>query len=98
MTSYEFEKAAKNAVVRVMKEKHDLTADGIVGPKTWKALGVIPGQDKNLNDTADDGNNTVDTSPAEPDGQQDGVWLPMEDWLTVKAAFAAAQNIIKKYE
>ncbi len=24
MTSYEFEKAAKNAVVRVMKEKHDL--------------------------------------------------------------------------
>ena len=24
MTSFEFEKAAKNAVVRVMKEKHDL--------------------------------------------------------------------------
>ena len=24
MTSYEFEKAAKNAVVKIMKEKHDL--------------------------------------------------------------------------
>ncbi len=47
--------------VKAFQSAHGLKADGIVGPKTWKALGITPGaDDKNHNQPLDDGNNTVD--------------------------------------
>lgn len=87
------------AAVKQFQQQHGLTADGIVGPKTWKALGVIPGQDKSLNDTADNGNNnTGDMFWTPEEAEKETVTIPLEEWRTIKSAIAAAAYIIKKYE
>ena len=85
-----FGKATETAV-KAFQQAHGLTVDGIVGPKTWAALGVWQ---------------TAQTETAKPAesaesgvlNTETGVFLPTDDWLTIKAAFAAAQNVIKKYE
>ena len=67
---------------------HDLTEDGIVGPKTWAALGVSSG--------AFDEDPDAPEGPSQPD--QPGVWIALEDWQAIKAAFAAVGAVLRKYE
>jgi len=79
---------ATEAAVKDFQSKHGLTADGIVGKKTWKALGVLPGEE--------------DIAPAiptpEPDDQPPTICIPYADWLEIKAAISAAYHVIKKHE
>ena len=79
--------AKTEAAVIHFQALHDLAEDGIVGPKTWAALGVSSG------DFADD---DAPEEPSQPD--QPGVWIALEDWQAVKAAFAAVGAVLRKYE
>ena len=78
--------------VKDFQRKHGLTADGVVGAKTWKALGVSG----NTNPPADNGNNEI--KPSEPETQPQTITIPLKDWQEIKAAIAAAYHVIKQYE
>jgi peptidoglycan hydrolase-like protein with peptidoglycan-binding domain len=84
--------ANTESAVQHFQELHGLQDDGIVGPKTWAALGV----DKNVNQPADNGNNSVDDPPWTPEGET--VRLAQENWRAIRAAVATMYGIIKKYE
>jgi len=65
-----------------------LTADGVVGPKTWAALNAAsaPGP-------------APEPAPAPaPDDQPGTITIPLVDWNGLKAAVLAAYHIIKRYE
>lgn len=79
---------ATEAAVKAFQKAHGLTADGIVGLKTWKALGVTG----NTNPPVDNGSNEI--QPEQPPT----ICIPYADWLEIKAAISAAYHIIKKYE
>lgn len=79
--------AKTEAAVIHFQALHDLTEDGIVGPKTWAELGVSSG------DFADD---DAPEGPSQPD--QPGIWIALEDWQAIKAAFAAVGSVLRKYE
>ena len=82
-----FGKATETAVKEFQKA-HGLTADGVAGPKTWKALGVLPGEQ-----------NIAPAIPApEPDNQPPTICIPYADWLEIKAAISTAYHVIKKHE
>ena len=80
---------ATGTAVKDFQKKHGLTADGVVGKKTWAALGVSP---EIVNPPADNGNNEV--TPEQPPT----ICIPYADWLEIKAAISAAYHIVKKYE
>lgn len=82
-----FGKATESAV-KDFQIKHGLTADGVVGKKTWAALGVSP---EIVNPPADNGNNEVAEQPPT-------ICIPYADWLEIKAAISAAYHIVKKHE
>ena len=84
--------AETEKAVRQFQADHGLTVDGVVGAKTWKALGVSG----NTNSPADNGYNEI--KPSEPPAGQGGIWLPMDSWSTLKAAYAAIHSVIQKYE
>ena len=79
------------AAVKDYQKNHGLTVDGVVGPKTWKALGVSG----NINPPADNGNNEIKPSESE---QPQTITIPLTDWQEIKAAIAAAYHVIKQYE
>ena len=84
---------ATEAAVKEFQQRNGLTADGIVGKKTWKVLGVSG----STNPPADNGNNSMGDllrTPEEPEG----IFLAIDEWRTIKAAFAAAESVIKKYQ
>ena len=84
-----FGKATESAV-KDFQKKHGLTADGVVGKKTWAALGVSP---EIVNPPVDNGNNEI-TPPEQPPT----ICIPYADWLEIKAAISAAYHVVKKYE
>ena len=89
--------AKTEAAVKAFQQAHGLAVDGVVGPKTRKALGLEYADD-NQNPPLEDGNNTVPDAPdSDDEDAADGVWITMDDWRTIKAAFAAAEHVIKKY-
>ena len=87
--------AKTESAVRHFQELHGLADDGICGTKTWKALDV----DKNVNEPADNGNNSVGDMPWTPEETQgETVRVPLEEWQAIRAAVATMYGIMKKYE
>lgn len=84
-----FGKATETAVKEFQK-KNGLNADGVVGKKTWKALGVSP---EIVNPPADNGGNESQQHENPPT-----ICIPYADWLEIKAAISAAYHVIKKHE
>lgn len=79
--------------VKAFQKANGLTVDGVVGPKTWAALGV---NDGNTNPPADNGNNEI--TPPETPTQPATISIPLADWQALKAAVLNAYQIIKNYE
>jgi peptidoglycan hydrolase-like protein with peptidoglycan-binding domain len=79
--------AETEKAVRQFQADHGLTVDGVVGRKTWAALGVS----ENTNPPADNGNNEATEQPPT-------ICIPYADWLEIKAAISAAYHIVKKHE
>ena len=93
--------AKTESAVRHLQELRNLRDDGIVGPKTWAALGT---NDGNVNPPIGNGNNEITPSePPEdkppfdenPEPDATGVWLPMDQWNNIKAAVAVLVHTIK---
>lgn len=80
-----FGKATESAV-KDFQSKHGLTADGVVGPKTWKALGVTG----NENPPAGNGNNEI--KPSEPPVSEPDIILTDEIKTAILAAYASAKT------
>lgn len=80
-----FGRATENAV-KDFQRKHGLTDDGVVGPKTWKALGVTG----NTNPTADNGNNEF--KPSEPPADEPDIILTYDIKTAIRAAYASAKT------
>ena len=95
--------AATEAAVKAFQKSKGLTVDGIVGPKTWKALGVDHFADtgKMIPDgasaPADAG---VDISPLPDAGRPDAEMfaVPLPDWQAIRAGIMAAYHVLQKYE
>jgi len=92
--------AETEKAVRQFQADHGLTVDGVVGRKTWAALGVkdITVHDNNVwytSPPADNGNNEI--KPYEPE-QPQTITIPLADWQEIKAAVMAAYHIILNHE
>lgn len=88
-----FGKATETAV-KDFQKKHGLTADGVVGKKTWAALGVSP---EIVTPPVDNGNN--DYKPSEPPVVAPEGTLTDEAKTAIRAAYASAMtacSILKK--
>jgi len=88
-----FGKATETAV-KDFQKKHGLSADGVVGKKTWAALGVSP---EIVNPPVDNGNN--DYKPSEPPVVAPEGTLTDEAKTAIRAAYASAMtacSILKK--
>lgn len=77
---------ATEAAVKEFQKQHGLTVDGIVGPKTWKALGVSG----NTNPPADNGNNEI--KPSESLADKPDIILTDEIKTAIRAAYASAKT------
>ena len=75
--------AKTEAAVIHFQGLHDLKEDGIVGPKTWAALGVTP--------------EPSEPEP-EPDDQPPTICISYADFQALTAAVLSAYHIIKKYD
>lgn len=76
------------AAVKDFQKKHGLTADGVVGPKTWKALGVTLEQPE-----------TPEIKPSEPPVSEPEQVITADVKTALRAAYASAKtacDILKK--
>jgi len=81
----------ESAVIH-FQDLHGLTADGVVGPKTWAALGALP-------DTPAAGQDIAPSiPPAATDDQPPTICIPYSDFQALRAAVLSAYHVIKKYE
>lgn len=89
--------AKTEAAVKAFQRDHGLTVDGIVGPKTWAALEEIEQPEAPMEGPVGDPEEW--DPPEEPDEpEQPGVWIALENWRAIKAAFATVDSVLRKYE
>ena len=73
------------SAVKDFQRKQGMTADGIVGPKTWKALGVSG----NTNPPVDNGNNEI--KPSEPPVDEPEESTAVDEKTALRAAYASVK-------
>lgn len=92
------------AAVKSFQKRTGLTADGVVGPKTWAALYAATGHDEDPDiwdpDIWDPDAPEIVTPPAVdvPAPAPDTVTVSRADWNAIRAAVAVLAQAIKKYE
>ena len=95
--------AETEKAVRQFQADHGLTVDGVVGRKTWAALGVDHFADvgkmipDGASSPADAG---VDISPLPDAGRPDAemVGVPLADWQAIRAGIMAAYHVLQNYD
>lgn len=79
---------ATEEAVKAFQREHGLTVDGVVGPKTWEAMGIDHwGEKAPAQDETEDGHFADNRKMISP-----------EDWAALKVAYAEIGRIVKKYE
>ena len=76
--------AMTEAAVRAFQHQNQLTVDGIVGQKTWKALEKATAHETDEETSAESADGTVTLSAS--------------DWAAIKAACSNIHQTVKKYE
>lgn len=84
--------ADTEAAVKAFQKSKGLTVDGIVGPKTWKALGV---KDINIPDKGEDLQAQL---PGTTLSGVEMVAVPLADWQAIRAGIMAAYHVLQNYE
>lgn len=94
-----FGKLTEDAV-KAYQKAHKLAVDGVVGPKTWAELGVLPAapMEGPVGDPEEWDPPEEPDEPDEPAHETQGVWIALEDWRAIKAAFATVDSVLRKYE
>ena len=88
-----FGKATETAV-KAFQQAHGLTVDGIVGPKTWAALGVWQTAQTQSADAPESG---TGGSIQEADQETETVTIPRLKLLKLQACLADCLGIVKQY-
>lgn len=90
--------ADTEAAVKAFQKSKGLTVDGIVGPKTWKALGLKSANAENTIPSPDKGENLPAQLPGTTLPGVEMVAVPLADWQAVRAGVMAAYHVLQNYE